>query len=119
MKQYLKTLAVGLALTTALSACASGRQHTVTLQSPIIVATAPPAPYETILLQPREGYIIQNGYWDYSHGEHRWVAARYVRERRDYRFQQGGWELMPDGRYRLSRSGFERDQRLGYDSDKR
>jgi hypothetical protein len=100
-EMLVRTMALGLLLATAMSACviATEPRH----YAAGVVLVAPPSPREEVIgVAPVPGYVWIGGYWNWvgnshqwvpgywaaPHPGHVWVAHQWVR-------QGGGWRLVP------------------------
>jgi hypothetical protein len=77
-------------------------------EASIYIDVAPPAPrYEHF--DPRPGFVIAPGYWDYNNGKHEWVGGRYVAERKGYRYEGDRWVQHDNNKWTMQHGGWTRD----------
>ena len=74
----------------------------------IYVNTAPPPPRHERVPDARRGYVWAPGYWNWQGNRHVWVKGHWVKERRGYAYRANEW-VEHDGRWKLRRSGWDRD----------
>ena len=74
----------------------------------VYVNTAPPPPRHERVPDARRGYVWAPGYWNWQGNRHVWVKGHWVKERRGYAYRANEW-VEHDGRWKLRRSGWDRD----------
>ena len=60
-------------------------------------------------MEPRDGYIIVPGNWQYRDGKYHWVSGRYVAHRQGYNWHNDRWVQHDNRRWTLQRGGWARD----------
>jgi hypothetical protein len=78
------------------------------------IRVAPPKPRYERIPNARDGYVWQQGYWDWRRNRHQWVSGVWVAERPGYNYTQPNW-VQRDGRWFFEQSswtprGRDRDQ---------
>jgi hypothetical protein len=74
----------------------------------VYVTIDPPAP-RIERMEPRSGYVIVPGNWQWRNGRHHWTSGRYVAERRGYNWQGDRWVQHDNRRWTMQRGGWSRD----------
>lgn len=74
----------------------------------LYISIDPPAP-RVEHFEPRAGYVIVPGVWEYRRGKHEWVAGHYVAERKGYRYEHSRWVKHENNRWTMQQGGWSRD----------
>ena len=74
----------------------------------IYVTVDPPA-RRVERMEPRAGYVIVPGNWQWRKGKHHWVPGRYVAERQGYNWHGDRWVQHDNKRWTMQRGGWARD----------
>ena len=80
----------------------------------IYLEIAPPPPRHEVLPSHRQGYVWQEGYWDWRGRRHVWVRGHWVRERPGYFWHPNRWEQR-DGRWYLEKGRWDRQRYARWD----
>ena len=75
----------------------------------VYVSIDPPA-RRVERMEPRAGYVIVPGNWQWIRGRHRWVAGRYVAERPGYRYENSRWVQHSNNKWTMQRGGWAHDR---------
>lgn len=75
----------------------------------VYIQVAPPAP-RVERFEPRVGYVVVPGSWNYNHGQYVWAPGRYVAERKDYRYQNDRWVQHDNKKWQYQRGGWSQDR---------
>ena len=74
----------------------------------IYIQTAPPPPRHE-RLEPRDGYIVAPGAWNWTNNKHVWAPGHYVVERKGYRYQNDRWVQHDNKKWAYQRGGWAQD----------
>lgn len=74
----------------------------------IYVTTDPPA-RRVERMEPRAGFVVVPGNWQWRNNSHHWVPGRYVAERKGYNYRGDRWVQHDNRRWTMQRGGWSRD----------
>ena len=74
----------------------------------VYIDVAPPAPRHEHF-DPRQGYVVVPGHWDWENGQHRWVEGRYVHEKKGFRYERDRWVQDDSNKWTMQHGGWSRD----------
>ena len=60
-------------------------------------------------MEPRAGFVIVPGNWQWRNSRHHWVPGRYVAERKGYNYRGDRWVQHDNRRWMMQRGGWSRD----------
>jgi YXWGXW repeat-containing protein len=58
---------------------------------------------------PRPGYVVVPGSWNYNKGKYEWHDGRYVPEKKGYAYQNDRWVLHDNNKWTMQRGGWSKD----------
>lgn len=61
-------------------------------------------------MEPRSGFVIVPGNWEWRRGRHHWVAGHYVAERQGYRYRNDRWVQHSNNKWTMQRGGWSHDR---------
>jgi hypothetical protein len=74
----------------------------------IYVSIDPPA-NRVEHFEPRSGYAVVPGVWEYRNGKHEWVGGHYVAARKGYHYEGDRWVQRHGNQWTMQHGGWARD----------
>jgi WXXGXW repeat (2 copies) len=74
----------------------------------VYINVDPPAP-RSERFEPRAGYVVVPGAWEWRNGKHEWTAGHYVAERKGYNYQPDRWVQHDNKKWTMQQGGWSRD----------
>jgi hypothetical protein len=74
-----------------------------------VYVTVDPPPLRHEVMEPRAGFVIVPGNWEWRNNRHHWVAGHYVAERKGYNWQGNRWVQHDNRRWTMQQGGWARD----------
>jgi hypothetical protein len=63
----------------------------------VVVHTAPPPPRVEVVPAPREGYVWEQGHWQWRNGAYLWEPGHWELVQVGYHWVRGHWDQRGDG----------------------
>lgn len=60
-------------------------------------------------MEPRAGYVVVPGVWEYRKGKYEWVSGHYVAEQKGYRYESDRWVRHDNNKWIMQRGGWAHD----------
>ena len=74
----------------------------------VYITVDPPA-RRVETFEPRAGFVVVPGNWQWRNGKHQWVGGRYVAERPGYNWHGDRWVQHDNRKWTMQRGGWMRD----------
>jgi WXXGXW repeat (2 copies) len=76
----------------------------------VYIDLAPPPP-RVEHFDPRPGYVVAPGYWDYNNGKHDWVNGHYIAEKKGYHYEGDRWVQHDNNKWTRQQGGWRENDK--------